>query len=156
MLNARSPDTTVLAVDEPDFTVTRVGQLVLARVQRLGAPEDVDAYLRSFAPLMADGGARYLCADHRTGTVYTPAVADRLLDIFTGLSRTWARAALVVSLLNATMNRQLTRVIRAAKDPDHRMFPDADGAEAFLRDVLAPDEEARLHAFLSERPTFSR
>jgi hypothetical protein len=152
-LNARAPDGTVASVDEPDFTVTRAGQLVLARVRRLVAPEDVDAYLRGFAPLVADGGARYLCADHRTGTVYSPAVADRLLEIFTGLSRTWARAALVVSPLNATMNSQLTRVIRASKHPEHRVLSDADGAEAFLRDVLATDEQLRLQSFLSERPT---
>jgi hypothetical protein len=143
----------VAFVGEPDFTVTRSGQLVLARVRRLAAPEDVDAYLRSFTPLLADGGARYLCADHRAATVYTPAVADRLLDIFTALSRTWVRAALVVSPLNATMNSQLTRVICASNHPDHRVLSDADGADAFLREVLAPDEQLRLQSFLSERPT---
>jgi hypothetical protein len=141
----------VLAMSEPDFTVTRLGRLVLARVRRLAASDDVDAYLRSFAPHVADGGALYLCADHRTGTVYSPVVADRLLEIFTSLTRTWTRAALIVSPLNATMNSQLTRVIRASKNPERRVFTDPDGAEVFLGDVLDPGERAGLHGFLGER-----
>jgi hypothetical protein len=121
-------------MSEPDFTVTRLGRLVLARVRRLASSDDVDAYLSTFAPLVADGGALYLCADHRTGTVYSPAVADRLLEIFTSLT-----------------NSQLTRVIRASKNPERRVFSDPDGAEVFLGDVLVPEERAGLHLFLGER-----
>lgn len=138
-------------MSEPDFTVTRLGRLVLARVRRLASSDDVDAYLSTFAPLVADGGALYLCADHRTGTVYSPVVADRLLEIFTSLTRTWTLAALIVSPLNATMNSQLTRVIRASKNPERRVFSDPDGAEVFLSDVLDPEERAGLHLFLGER-----
>jgi hypothetical protein len=142
LLNDRVGAVALLTMSEPDFTVAREGQLVVARVRRLATPDDVDAYIRAFAPVLVGGVARYLCADHRPATVYSPAVADRLVEIFTSLNRTWARAALIVSPLNATMNMQLTRVVGAPKNPERRLFADAESAEAFLSDVLSHDERA--------------
>ncbi len=135
------------------FTILRrTGRLVEARVSALASVARVDAYAEAFGPAVSQLAARpILCADHRPVLIYAQPVADRLVELFTNLNKTWERVAILVAPTNATLAMQLARIVRESGNPSRRVFFEPADAERFLAESLDAAEQARLRAFLELR-----
>jgi hypothetical protein len=135
------------------FTIHRkTGRLVEANVSALATVAEVGAYADGFAPALRGLTARpVLCADHRPVVIYSQPVADKLVELFTNLNKTWERAAILVAPTNATLAMQLGRIVRESANPSRRVFFDPAEAERFLAEILDPATQARLHLFLEGR-----
>ncbi|MEJ7733550.1 MAG: hypothetical protein WKG00_30690 [Polyangiaceae bacterium] len=81
--------------------------------------------------------------------IYPPAVADRLVELFTSINTRILRAALLVSPTNHTVNLQLPRIVRESENPYRRVFRDVAPFTEFLGEVLDANELSRVKAFLS-------
>lgn len=143
---------------DDDFSVElRVGRLVEARVLRLGTREDADAYgLAVAACAQRVSGRPVLLADHRAVRIYPQRAADRLVELFRPNNTRYARIAVVVSPLNATLRMQLERLVREASSDHRRVCTDADAALAHLSTSLERSELDRARAFLAELSAHAR
>jgi hypothetical protein len=138
-----------------EFSVdVRVGRLVEARVTSLFTREDADAYgLAVATAAMRASGAPVLLADHRAVRIYPQPAADRLVELFRPNNTRYARIAVVVSPLNATLRMQLERLVREARSDHRRVCTEADAALEHLASSLDPRELERARAFLAELVT---
>lgn len=136
------------------FTVERrIGCLVEARVHALRSGDEGNAYFDAITRAVLDVPAparAVICADHRPVVIYPPAVADRLVQLFTSVNTRVARAALLVSPTNATVSMQLARIVRESDNPNRQVFRDLELFTAFLEEVLDAAEMARAQAFMAE------
>jgi hypothetical protein len=129
----------------------RVGRLFEARVFALATPTDVDLYTGEFTPqLLGSVSKPVLCADHRPVHIYTPKIADMLVELFKTMNARWDRVAILVAPSNATLALQLQRIVRESGNPARRVFFEPPQVIDFLQEVLTPAELARLTSFLSE------
>ena len=137
------------------FTVDRQhGRLVEARVQELPNRAEADAYYEAITAAVVAiplPDKAIIFADHRPVLIYPPAVADRLVELFTSVNRRVERAALMVARTNATVSMQIERIVRESQNPHRRVFYDAAPCESFLSDVLSPMERMRLRKLLQGR-----
>lgn len=134
------------------FTVERnVGRLVEVRVESLRSSSDAEAFIRAIRGAIVEAApARIVvCADHRAVPIYTQAVSDRLVELFTSINQGIDRAGLIVARTNATFSLQIERIVRESQNPLRRVFYDPDTVTAWLSEVLTEPEVARMRAFLS-------
>ena len=135
------------------FTVERhVGRLVEARVHQLENRAAGDAYFTAITAAVVDVPTTQravICADHRPVIIYPPAVADRLVELFTSVNKRVERAALIVARSNATVSLQIQRIVRESDNAFRRVFYDVAQAQAFLSEILSGAERARVKRFLS-------
>lgn len=128
-----------------------VGRLIEARVDGLASRVEADRYAADLGNVVAasiERRAPILCADHRPVAVYSQEVSDRLAELFGVMNSRLARVAIVVSATNATLQMQLTRIVREAGFADRKVFVDPREARAFLDEMLEAGERARLATFL--------
>jgi hypothetical protein len=134
----------------------RVGRLVEARVFGLRTREEVDAYSREIGIILMrtpKDVRPILCADHRPVVTYSPAVVDRLVEIFQQLNDRLERVAIIVARSNATLVAQLQQMVKKADLPNRaarKVVHTADDADAHLAPVCQPDELSRMRDFLDD------
>ena len=116
--------------------------------------DDVDAMIGMIRAELArvPAGARVvIAADWRPCTVFTPAVADRAVAMLTGPVPRIERSAILHLKDHATSVLQVFRLLKEAHFEGRRVFTVASEMEAWLEEVLTPEERTRLHTFLSLR-----
>jgi hypothetical protein len=135
------------------FTVdVKVGRLLEARIGAPSTLADLDsgqAKLTGF--FQAIPGKLVVCADFTRGTVFSPKVADRLLDLFRFDNPKLERSGILISE-SAIFGLQLDRLIGQAGNPSRKCFRDPFDLKSFLGAVLSHEEHVRLNQFLAERP----
>jgi hypothetical protein len=137
----------------PGFTVERrTGRVIEARVRSLpdlAAAERYVASIRAAVQAVELPQRAVICADHRTVPIYPPAVADRLIALFSSVNTHIEAAGLLVARTNATAAMQIGRIVRESGNPRRRVFHEVAELEKFLGEVLGPAEEAAMRTFLA-------
>jgi len=136
------------------YSVTCVtGRLVEVRFLSMDTVEEARAYVADLSNLIGRlHGLVVPCGDvRRIAThIYAPGVAEIMLAGVAALNERIERAALVLPTRNATFDLQTGRMVREAGHASRRSFRSAGEAEAWLGQVLTPDERTRLEWFLAE------
>jgi len=131
------------------YCACKVGRVVELRVEALHTAEDVEAYAKAIDRVVSASRERaIICADHRPVGIYSPAVTDALVAMFTTLNSRIERAALIASPTNATFVLQLQRIVREAENSQRRVFLDPHKMVIWLSDVLTRHEIAQVRAHL--------
>jgi len=87
--------------------------------------------------------------DLRAATVFPVELADQVAVFFRHDSPHIARSGMLTTG-GATFAMQIARVLREAPDPNRRSFSDRFELEAWLGEVLTPEERRRMNTFLNE------
>lgn len=128
----------------------RVGRLFEIRVQ---PPLQIEE-LADFHPQMAriyarvPGGQIIGCTDLRNAHVFSPEVANRLMDIIRTESPHVTRNAFLVGE-GAVFSMQIARVLRTAGVASRQAFLKYEDAISWLKEVLNPAETRRLREFIT-------
>jgi hypothetical protein len=131
----------------------KVGRLLEARLVAPVSLEDLEEAHQILERLFgAHPEKLVLVADYRRATVFTPEVADRLLQIFRSFNHRIERSGALVSA-GAVFSMQIERLVANANNPARRTFRDPFEMKAFLGSALNRDEHIRLAQFLAEEPT---
>ena len=131
------------------WTVQRnVGRLLEARVGSLQTREEVATFSDECRRLMKRGGPPVVvCADYRAVQVFSPATAEALKENLRDMNPLIARSGLLIAPDHAINLMQMSRVARESGS-QRRTFVDKAPLRAWLDELLTPDEQARLAAFL--------
>src|SRR6185369_8649925 len=110
----------------------KVGRLLEARLVSPVSLEDLEeAHQRLERLFGAHPEKLVLVADYRRATVFTPEVADRLLQIFRSFNHRIERSGALVSA-GAVFSMQIERLVANANNPARRTFRDPFEMKAFL------------------------
>ena len=116
---------------------------------------DIDQMMTLIARTTAaapDGGRLVIAADWRPCDIFTPAVADRAVQMLTAPHmKLVARSAILHRAEAATSVMQVFRLVREAQFPHRKVFTEPSEMEAWLGEELDDAERARLRAFLVQR-----
>lgn len=135
----------------PEFIVqNRVGRLVEGRILELRTLDAATRYCDAFRRLVPAGSRKVVCVDYRPVRVFPPEVAEELGRLMASMNDWVERAAILVAQEHSTNALQVERLARASGHPDRRRFFDASALQAWLTEVLTPEERARLATFLAE------
>ena len=116
--------------------------------------EDVDAMI---AMIRAELGRVppplrvVIAADWRPCTVFTPPVADRAVAMLTGIAPRVERSAILHRADHATSVLQVFRLVKESHFEGRRVFTATAPLEAWVGEILGPEERQRLHDFLRQR-----
>jgi hypothetical protein len=89
-------------------------------------------------------------SDYRDARLLAPDIADRMVMSFKTTNPRVDRAAILMGD-GGVITLQAERIVREADNPQRRIFRSAPDAIAWLSEVLAPMEIARLKHFLDEK-----
>jgi hypothetical protein len=130
---------------------TRVGRLLEIRVGAgYDTVADVDAMIAQIAREVAHIAPKkvVIAADWRPIKLMSAQAAGRALDMLTTGNPAIERSAILVSDRSPTAVMQFFRLVRESHNENRRLFSDPSDLAAWLDEVLAPEEAARLHVFL--------
>ena len=133
------------------ITVERhVGVLVETRLSGHLTREELTAFGQErVRTLRAVGADLVVCFDCRSLDVLSPELTAELVAALRLSRRSpFRRSALLVPEDRAVLGLQLDRIVREAQNPARRIFRDRDALIAWLSEVLTPEEQTRLVAFL--------
>ncbi|WP_394824876.1 hypothetical protein [Pendulispora albinea] len=137
------------------FVKNRVGRLVESWVATPVSLEDTNRlFIESrtcISSVAASGQKAIGVADMTQVTLFAPDVSDRLLQIMRSHSPHLERAGYWVGDALRMFSLQLQRMIREGGGSDRRIFTQRAPMEAWLSEVLLPNERARLTEFLDRR-----
>jgi Xaa-Pro aminopeptidase len=134
------------------YTVARrVGRLIEVRHFTTMSAQDLDAFHARMLELINEQKGRVVsCVDFSRVRIFSPENADRIRSTMRLLNPSIERSAILLAPENATICLQMERLVRDAASPSRRSFREAGAAIAWLREVLSPEELARLREFVSE------
>lgn len=115
--------------------------------------DDVDAMIAMIRAELgrAPAGDRVvIAADWRPCTIFTPAVADRAVAMLTAVVPRVERSAILHRAEHATSVLQVFRLVKESHFDGRRVFTATAPLEAWLGEILGPEERQRLHDFLRE------
>jgi len=132
------------------FSVERhVGTLVECRLSAPLTRDELAAFGRErLSSLRVLGDDLVACIDCRGLDVLPPELTDELVAALRLGPSSFRRSAVLAAAGKAVLALQLDRIVREAKNPARRLFRDRDALVAWLSEILAADERARLLAFL--------
>lgn len=136
---------------DPITMEVRTGRLIELRIRKLTLAE-IPLLLR----LMAEGRRRtqnqgiVAITDVRALRTLSPSLFDRTVALLHRNNTGVVRVAVLAPADDALVGAQLARGLQAAANPNRRAFRDVREAEAWLGEVLTPEERARLTEFLRE------
>lgn len=87
--------------------------------------------------------------DWRRCPVMSSQASERLLSMITRGNPRVERSATLVTRDSPTAVMQFVRLVRETNHPERRLFYDVDELQAWLDEVLTPEESRRLRAFLA-------
>ena len=129
------------------MVVGRLAELWLSDIAtELGWNECLAQLHRATAGLT---GRIVVCADYRALILLNPTVADALLVWLKQVSPRVERTAVLLPKNAPTLRLQVDRLVREARDPNHRICAEAAEVDAWLGPHLNEKERARLAQFLT-------
>jgi hypothetical protein len=129
----------------------RVGRLFETRFATPIDQKELEEFDRTRALLRSQvGEERVVVMDLRLTSILPPELADSLVALLHGPNPKLLRSGVLVPTSSATVAMQLTRIVREAKNDRRRVFSSVLGLEAWLGEVLDPEERTRLRQFLAD------
>ncbi|HMJ12753.1 MAG TPA: hypothetical protein VK524_15130 [Polyangiaceae bacterium] len=92
-----------------------------------------------------------IAADWRPCRLFTPDVAERAVQMMSGVNPRIERSAILHRVDQATSVLQVARLIKEAQSPHRRVFTNPFEMESWLGEILSDAERARLRTFLDQR-----
>ena len=92
-----------------------------------------------------------IAADWRPCKLFTPEVAERAVEMMSGVNPRIERSAILHRDDQATSVLQVARLIKEAQSPHRRVFTNPYEMQSWLGEVLNDAERDRLRAFLGQR-----
>jgi hypothetical protein len=89
-----------------------------------------------------------IVADWRPCNVLTPPVAQRAVEMMSGINTRIERSAILHAADASTSVLQLMRLIKETRVPYRKLFTDPTQLHTWLAEVLSDAESERLRAFL--------
>ena len=132
----------------------RVGRLIEVRVVPPVTMDEATAFMMDIVRLIsAHGGKIVACTDLRAATrTIDPDSIDFIASLIKSENPRLERNGLVVSSLAPTFTLQMERMVKVSgAGSQRRVFKTRVEAEAWLGEVLAEPEKARLRQFLDEQ-----
>jgi hypothetical protein len=130
-----------------------VGRLLEIRAEAgYRSPADVDALfdlVETELGKLPRGRQLVTVVDWRCCPVMEAAAATRMLERIVGLNPVTERSAALATAKAPVAILQFMRLIRESRLADRRMFLNVPELTAWVGEVLEPDEQQRLHAFLA-------
>ncbi len=126
------------------------GRLVETRLYSLQTVGEVEHFERRFRDLFTTLGPRkvVVCGDYRGVRAFVPEVAERFCALLVGANPNVERSGILLTHSQATAALQIEHTIRDVGNPARRTFRTPSELEAWLAEVLAPDEKKRMQEFL--------
>lgn len=137
---------------EPNQAQIVVGRLMEVRVRSQAASE-ITRLAREIAAarsLKVPEGGVVTIADLRLLSSLSPLFVERATKLLSTWNTGVVRAVFLLPQRAGAMGLQLQRILAAAGNPNRRLFYDPSEAEAWLAEVLTPEERERLAAFLQQ------
>lgn len=133
------------------FTVSNhVGQLLEIRVSSPFSINDAAALFKQIYKTMPRGRfARVIC-DLRSLRVVDPEIIDLVSGMMRQDNPFVERNALLMPNVGALITLQSERLMKQLGADNRRSFSDRAEAEQWMAELLAPEEQERLTAFLDE------
>jgi hypothetical protein len=129
----------------------RVGRLFETRFATPIDQKELEEFDRTRALLRSQvGEERVVVMDLRHTSILPPELADSLVSLLHGPNPKLLRNGVLAPTSSATVAMQLTRIVREAKNDRRRVFSSVLGLEAWLGEVLDPEERVRLRQFLAD------
>jgi hypothetical protein len=128
----------------------RVGRLVEIRIESPVSLEEAVRWGRDHNAVIDAVVGPYVCfVDLVDATVFP----QNVVDAYVATMKSEPRLLRTGTLLSAspTLGMQIQRMIRAANNPDRKVFRDGPELEGWLGEILTPAERARLHELLADR-----
>jgi hypothetical protein len=135
---------------QPYVAQRLTGKLIGLRLGELRTVADWLDYSNSVRALAAERpGAIVICADYRQLQVMNREVAAALLDGLREFNTRLYRSALLLPSDAPTLQLQMERILREARNLRRRVCSDAAEVKAWLASCLDAIEQARLAEFLA-------
>jgi len=128
----------------------RCGRLIVTRLETLHTPLEVGQV--QFAMARALEKVKHkavICSDWRAIDIFSPAVADSILDMLNVTNHKVLRGAILLNTDRATFNLQVERVLRDAGNPSRKCFCDKPKLIEWLAETLNASENEEVERFLS-------
>lgn len=128
----------------------RVGRLVELRVESPVTEEELQQFHSTLAKVCKPiKGLVVICTDLVGATVFTQPVTQRWIEIIKQESPTVERNAVLVGE-GAVFSMQVERIIRQAGYKNRKAFLAPTALTAWLAEILAARERARLETYLQD------
>jgi hypothetical protein len=132
-----------------DYTVKLEGRVVLARWSEFKSPEEAEAYRTDIlAAVDRAKPSAVICADWSRANITSPQVSEVLLSMLRGVHPRIERSSVLLAPEHAMFNLQAERLLRDAGASNRRSFRDSKAQIAWLSEVLQPNEQEAVKAFL--------
>lgn len=130
----------------------RVGRLleVRARSGYRTAADVADIFAQIGEQAAKVSGQLVLVVDWRACPIMSPEASELLLDRMKRNNARLERCATLASQDSPAAVLQFLRLLRAADNPNRRLFHVSDEAIVWLSAILTPEECARLRQFVAE------
>ena len=126
-----------------------VGRLLEIRVQPPLALEELQNFHSQITKIHARVKGQLIgCVDMRNARVFSPEVANKLMDIIRTDGPHLARNAFLVGE-SAVFSMQIARVLKTAGVASRRAFLEPEDAISWLSETLTPREVHRLREFIT-------
>ena len=129
----------------------RSGPLVVIRVRSPVTMDELDAFAINTRKVVASiRGPVVFCSDLRGAQLMSDALVEKIMASMRRENPRVERSALLLPTKSAVLALQFERIIREVGNPRRRSFRDVSAAIDWLSEVLSPDEQKSLRAFVAE------
>lgn len=129
----------------------KVGRLIEVRSVQPYTLEEIAVFGRQLAQIVQGSQGRIVgCLDLRAAAVVPVEHTDLYVAMLRRDNPLVERTGVLLPQGQATLALQLERIVREANNPRRKTFRETATFCAYLDEVLTPDEQARMRAFLAE------
>ena len=130
----------------------KVGRLLEIRLMAPVTIQDIELGSQRLVQIFRQHPGKLVgVGDFSKATVFSPEVADRMIEVMKTDNPGLERSGILVSE-SAIFSLQLERLISHAANPRRRCFRDPFELKAFVGGILNHEEHLRLAQFFAERP----